>query len=139
MAEEIKDEETKGAESEGEVKKEGPKAEAGHEEKPLDKMTVLELREIAKEIPDVTGVTAMKKEQLVSIIKKHRGIEEEKPGQRKVAAKVALTVHELKHKIVILRADKKSVIEKHDRKKATVLRRRINRLKKRIRKTEKAA
>jgi len=139
MAEEIKDEETKGAESEGEVKKEGPKAEAGEEEKHLDKMTVLELREIAKEIPDVTGVTAMKKEQLVSIIKKHRGIEEEKPGQRKVAAKVALTVHELKHKIVILKADKKSVIEKHDRKKATVLRRRINRLKKRIRKTEKAA
>ncbi len=29
MAEEIKDEETKGAESEGEVKKESPKAEAG--------------------------------------------------------------------------------------------------------------
>jgi hypothetical protein len=139
MAEEIKDEETKGAESEGEVKEEGPKAGAGNEEKPLDKMTVLELREIAKEIPDVTGVTAMKKEQLLSIIKKHRGIEEEKPGQKKVAAKVALTVQELKHKIAILKADKRSVIEKHDRKKATVLRRRINRLKKRIRKTEKAA
>lgn len=138
MAEEIKDEETKGAEPEGGVKKEGPNAEAGQGEKPLDRMTVLELREIAKEIPDVTGVTAMKKEQLLSIIKKHRGIEEEKPGGKKVA-KVALTVHELKQKIVVLKADKRSVIEKHDRKKATVLRRRINRLKKRIRKTEKAA
>jgi len=138
MAEEIKDEETKGAESEGEVKEEGPKAEAGKEEKPLDKMTVLELREIAKEIPDVTGVTAMKKDQLLSIIKKHRGIEEEKPGGKKIA-KIALTVHELKHKISILKVDKKSVIEKHDRKKATILRRRINRLKKRIRKAEKAA
>jgi len=138
MAEEIKDEETKGK-SEGEVKEEGPKAEAGHGEKQLDKMTVLELREIAKEIPDVTGVTAMKKEQLLSIIKKHRGIEEEKPGQKKVVAKVALTVQELKHKIAILKADKRTIVEKHDRRKATVLRRRINRLKKRIRKTEKAA
>ncbi len=45
-------------------------------------MTVLELREIAKEIPDVTGVTAMKKDQLLLIIKKHRGIEEEKPGTK---------------------------------------------------------
>ena len=137
MAEEIKDEETKGK-SEGEVKEEGPKAEAGHGEKQLDKMTVLELREIAKEIPDVTGVTAMKKEQLLSIIKKHRGIEEEKPSGKKVA-KVALTVQELKHKIAILKADKRTIVEKHDRRKATVLRRRINRLKKRIRKTEKAA
>jgi hypothetical protein len=138
MAEEIKDEEVKAEGSEGEIKEEGSKTGAGKEEKPLDKMTVLELREIAKDIPDVTGVTAMKKDQLLSIIKKHRGIEEEKPGGKKVA-KIALTVHELKHKIAILKADKRSVIEKHDRKKATVLRRRINRLKKRIRKTEKAA
>jgi hypothetical protein len=139
MEEEIKDEEAKGAEAGEEVKKKDPKAEAGEEEKHLDKMTVLELREVAKEIPDVTGVTAMKKDQLLSIIKKHRGIEEEKPGQKKVAAKVALTVQELKNKITVLKADKKSVSEKHDRKMATVLRRRINRLKKRIRKTEKAA
>ena len=138
MAEEIKDEEVKVAEPEAEVKEEGPKAEADHGEKPLDKMTVLELREVAKEIHDVTGVTAMKKEQLLSIIKKHRGIEEEKPGGKKIA-RIALTVQELKHKIAILKADKRSVIEEHDRKKATVLRRRINRLKKRIRKTEKAA
>jgi hypothetical protein len=139
MEEEIKDEEAKGAEAGEEVKKKDPKAEAGEEEKHLDKMTVLELREIAKEIPDVSGVTAMKKDQLLSIIKKHRGIEEEKPGKKKVAAKVALTVKELKHKITVLKADKRSVIEKHDRKMTTVLRRRINRLKKRIRKTEKVA
>jgi len=139
MEEEIKDEEAKGVEAEEEVEKESPKTGAGEEEKHLDKMTVLELREIAKEIPGVSGVTAMKKDQLLSIIKKHRGIEDEKPGKRKVAEKVALTVQELKHKIVVLKADKKSVIEKHDRKMATVLRRRINRLKKRIRKTEKVA
>ena len=137
MAEEIKDEETN-EKSGGGGEKEGHKEEAIHGEKQLDKMTVLELREIAKEIPDVTGVTAMKKEQLISIIKKHRGIEEEKSGGKKVA-KVAFTVQELKHKIALLKADKRTIVEKHDRKKATVLRRRINRLKKRIRKTEKAA
>jgi protein-arginine kinase activator protein McsA len=137
MAEEIKDEETKGK-SEGGGEEEGHKAEVGHGEKQLDKMTVLELREIAKEIPDVTGVTAMKKDQLLSIIKKHRGIEEEKSSGKKVA-KVALTVQELKHKIALLKADKRTIVEEHDKKKATVLRRRINRLKKRIRKTEKAA
>jgi protein-arginine kinase activator protein McsA len=137
--EEIKDEEAKVEDTGEEVKEERPEAEAGEEEKHLDKMTVLELREIAKGIPGVSGVTAMKKDQLLSIIKKHRGIEDEKPGKKKVIAKVALTVQELKHKIAVLKADKKSVIEKHDRKIATVLRRRINRLKKRIRKTEKAA
>jgi len=123
---------------EEEIKKDEHKAE--HVEKhTLDKMTVIELREIAHEIPGVTGVTGMKKEHLLEIIKKHRGIEDDKPGKKKAIAKVALTVQELKNKIIAFKADKKAVIEKHDRKKATVLRRRINRLKKRIRKTEKKA
>ena len=110
-----------------------------HEEKPLDKMTVVELREIAKEIPDVTGVTGMKKDQLLEIIKKHRGIEDDKSAKKKVAAKVALSVDEMKHKIIALKADKKAYVEKHDKRMATILRRRIARLKKRIRKAEKKA
>jgi hypothetical protein len=118
------------------------KKEEHHEHKhhTLDKMTVGELREIAKEeIPGVEGVTGMKKEHLLEIIKKARGIEDEKPGKKKAEAKVALTVDEIKHKIIKLKADKKSLIEKHDKKMATILRRRIARLKKRIRKTEKKA
>jgi ABC-type uncharacterized transport system ATPase subunit len=44
-------------------------------EKPLDKMTVVELREVAKEeIPGITGVTGMKKDQLLEAIKEARGI-----------------------------------------------------------------
>lgn len=110
-----------------------------HKEKhTLDKMTVNELREIAKDIPGVTGVTGMKKEQLLEIVKKHRGIEDEKPAKKK-EAKVALTVDEMKHKIIKLKADKKEFVEKHDKRMATILRRRIARLKKRIRKTEKTA
>jgi len=121
-----------------EIKKEEHKPE--HEEKHhLEKMTVHELREIAKEIPGVTGVTGMKKEHLVEIIKKHRGIEDDKPVKHKAVAKVAMTVLELKHKIITFKADKKAAVEKHDRKRATILRRRINRLKKRIRKAEEQA
>jgi hypothetical protein len=115
------------------IKKDEHKNE--HIEK-LDKMTVLELREIAKEIPGVEGVTGMKKEQLLAIIKKDRGIEEDKPSKKKAIAKIALTVQELKHKINTFKVDKRVVIEEHNRKKATILRRRINRLKKRIRKAE---
>jgi len=123
-----------------EIKKDEHKT--GHEEKHhLEKMTVHELREIVKaEIPDITGVTGLKKEQLLDIIKKHRGIEDDSKHLKKhVAAKVALTVDQMKHKIIALKSDKNAVIERHDRKMATILRRRIARLKKRIRKTEKAA
>jgi hypothetical protein len=112
----------------------------GHDEKHhLEKMTVHELREIVKaEIPEETGVTGMKKEHLVEIIKKHRGIEDDKPVKHK-AGKVALTVDEIKHKIIKFKTDKKAAIEAHDKKRTTILRRRISRFKKRIRKAEKKA
>ncbi len=112
----------------------------GEKHHTLDKMTVHELRELVKEeLPDITGVTGMKKEHLLEIIKKHRGIEDDKPSKKKVEAKVALTVDQMKHKIIALKESKKEVTEKHDKKMATILRRRIARLKKRIRKTEKKA
>jgi hypothetical protein len=46
-------------------------------EKPLEKMTAKELREIALEIPEVEGVHAMKKEALLEAIRKSRGVEKE--------------------------------------------------------------
>ena len=45
------------------------KAEEKVDEKPLDKMTAPELREVAKQIPGVTGTSAMKKADLLSTIK----------------------------------------------------------------------
>jgi hypothetical protein len=51
------------------------KAEAT--EKPLEKMTVKALREIAKEIPEITGVHGMKKEELLVAINEIRGVKEE--------------------------------------------------------------
>ncbi len=108
-------------------------------EKPLDRMTAKELREIAREIPGVEGVHAMKKEQLLEIIKKARGIKEEAPvrkGEKEPAEKVSVVA--LKQKIMLLKQEKEAAREAKDRKKVDILRRRINRLKKRTRKATQA-
>ena len=104
--------------------------------KPLEKMTVKELKEVALEIPGVTGVTSMKKEDLLDIIKKDRGIEDEGPVQekKKKSTKPTASVKELKKKIVQFRLDKQEARKTKDRKKVDILRRRINRLKKQTRK-----
>ena len=62
-------------------------------EKPLDKMTVKELRDLAKESTDLTGVYGMNKPELVTEIKKARGIVEE------VSGKTNTTVREIKKKM----------------------------------------
>jgi cell division protein FtsX len=105
--------------------------------KPLEKMTVKELKEAALEIPGVTGVTAMKKEELLDIIKKDRGIEDEKPAHEK-KKKSTSSVKELKKKIVQFGLDKQKARKAKDRKKVDILRRRINRLKKQTRKMAQA-
>ena len=46
-------------------------------EKPLEKMTVKALREIGKEIPEITGVHGMKKEELIVAINEARGTKDE--------------------------------------------------------------
>ena len=51
-------------------------AEKEKKEKPLDKMTVKKLREIAKEIPEITGVHGMNKDELLAAIEKAKGIVE---------------------------------------------------------------
>ena len=91
--------------------------------KPLEKMTVKELKEVALEIPGVTGVTSMKKEELLDIIKKDRGIEDEKPAQekKKKSTKPTASVKELKKKIVQFRLDKQKAREAKDRKKVDIL------------------
>lgn len=133
--EETQEEEIKAEAAEEPVKAEEAKKDESQEEKPLEKMTAPELKEIAKQIPGVTGVTAMKKEDLIKLIKEFRGIVDEEP--KKEAAKAALDLKGIKEKIVSLKAEKKSSQEeKKNRKEINVLRRRINRLKKRARKAD---
>lgn len=139
MEEETKKEETQEDQTKEETVEESEKTEEiqkdeSQEEKPLEKMTAPELKEIAKQIPGATGVTAMKKADLISLIKKHRGIEEEEP-KKKGVVKGGANIKEIKQKIIILKADKREAQkEKKNKKEMNILRRRINRLKKRTRK-----
>ena len=110
------------------------------EDKPLEKMTVKDLKEIALEIPhdhDKVAVRDMKKDELVAFISETRGIVVEKPVKKKVpvkAKKVALTKAEIKQKIKTLKQDKKAAQGAKKKDKADILRRRINKLKKQSRK-----
>ena len=104
--------------------------------KPLVKMTAVELKEVAMEIPGAVGVTAMLKADLLSLIREYYGIEDEAAQKKKKAKKVKIkaTVKELKTKIIELRDKKIDVREAGDPKQINTLRRRLNRLKKQTRK-----
>ena len=111
------------------------KKEENQVEKPLDKMTVVELREVAKEeIPGIIGVTGMKKDQLLEAIKEARGIQDETPAKKKkkktAGPKKNMTVKDMKQEIVRLRAEREKLRQENDKKKLEIIRRRINRLKK---------
>ena len=126
-------------ESKEELKEENSeetKPEMPEFEKPLEKMTAPELKEVAKQIPGLTGVHAMKKADLLAVIKEYYGIEEEVPakGKKKKAEKKVASVKELKAKIIQLREKKQEARATKDRKNIEILRRRINRLKKQTRK-----
>jgi hypothetical protein len=104
-------------------------------EKPLERMTVKDLREIGKEIPGVQGVIAMKKEEIIPLLYEYMesvGIPFERPEKstRVKVPKVNLSKQELKKKAAALRAEKASMRAEGDLKKVGVLRRRVNRLKK---------
>lgn len=118
-------------------------------EKPLEKMTAKELREIALEIPEIEGVHAMKKEALLEAIRKSRGDEKEEPKEEKeevkkekriekkekrIEKKAEVSVGDLKKKIHEFKALKEKAVEKGDARMAKIYKRRINRLKKRTRK-----
>jgi len=99
-------------------------------EKPLEKLTAKELREIAFGIPEITGVHGMNKFELIKEIKKAKGIEEKK-GKTKSAS-----VRDLKAKIHELKKKRNEAIQAKDATKVSMLRRRIGKLKKKTRRTE---
>ncbi len=97
-------------------------------EKPLDKMTVKELREVALELPEITGVHGMNKAELLSKIKEVKGIAEE-PIQ-----KTSATVSQIKNQIKEFKTKRAAALQEKDAKMAAIYRRRISRLKKKSRK-----
>ena len=139
MEEEIKETETVEEKvKEEEVEEVQVQAAAPEDEKPLEKMTVIELREIAKGIPGIIGAVGMKKAELLATIKEYRGINDAAPVKKKKIEKTGLTSKELKGKIALLKETKKTAQKEKDKKKITTLRRRINRLKKQLRKVAQA-
>lgn len=95
--------------------------------KPLDKMTQKELRELCMEkIPMITGASGMEKDELLPAIKEVLGIEEEvvegNPYKDQILS--------IKKDIRDLRAKKE---ETESRKGREILRKKINKLKKRTR------
>jgi hypothetical protein len=97
-------------------------------EKPLDKMTVKELRDVAKEATDLTGVSGMNKPELISAIKKSKGIVEDAPGKNNTS------VREIKQKIRELKVVKASAANENNLRMAKIYKKRIVRLKKQTRK-----
>ncbi len=121
-------EDTQDKSSEPEQKSAQPeKKSPGAKQKPLEKMTVKELREMAKDIPQIVGVHGMKKEELIVEIKKAKGIADEP------LKKADATIAQLKQNIKALKIQRQAALKAKDKKKATIFRRRISRLKKRTR------
>lgn len=126
------------------------------QDKGLAEKTVKELREMAKELPDVTGIHAMKKEELLALLAGGGAAATgEAPAEAKAAPKTKakakgaakkaggkkvkeMTRVELKGKLKELRQGKDEA-KVTGKKAAAVLRRRINRLKKQSRRREAAA
>ncbi len=103
------------------------KDQSSEKEKPLEKMTATELRDTAKEIPEITGAHGMNKPELIAAIKKARGIEDKKPKRARGS------VRDIKRKIRKLRSQQTDAIDKKDKKMTMIYRRRISKLKKKSR------
>ncbi|VEN73104.1 Rho termination protein [Candidatus Desulfarcum epimagneticum] len=95
-------------------------------EKPLEKMTIKELKAVAVEIPEITGAHGMNKEELLEEIKKSRGIVEEKKESD-------VSVRQLKKDIRALREKRDEARKAREKKRVAFYRRRISRLKKKTR------
>lgn len=111
--------------------------ENAQEEKPLDKMTVKELRAVAA-VEEITGASGMKKDELLAAIKQAKGIVEKEPAPKKKKVKKKapagpMTVQQMKAKITELRTQQLELRKDGDRAKLKIMRRRLNRLKKKTR------
>lgn len=104
------------------------------EGKDFERMTVSDLREYAlKNHPDITGVHAMRKEELLKAIYQARG---ETPPEKKKAAEAKKVVDKatIKKKIRLLMAEKEKLLEDQKNRKALIhLRRKIKRLRRQTR------
>lgn len=109
----------------------GKNKEKETKEKPLDKMTAKELRELALSLEGIVGVHAMNKNELIAAIREVKGIIEAKQTGRKAD----VDVRSLKLKIKELKEKRSLAKEGGNNLLADAFRRRISNLKKRSRRT----
>ena len=102
----------------------------------LEKMTATELRDFAlQHHPDLTGVHAMKKEDLLEAIRKARGEAVPEKEKKKTAGKKKADKKELKKKIRLLKTERQKPLEQKDKKALSRMRKKIKRLKRLTQKT----
>jgi len=105
--------------------------------KPLDKMTAKELRElVVKQVPQITGASGLGKEELLVQLKEVLGIGGE---DGKKASPYKTKILSMKSKMRDLRAKRTAAAGDDERKQKEILRRKINKLKKRTRRLAKAS
>jgi hypothetical protein len=98
------------------------------EKKSLEKHTVKELREMALAVGGMSGVSAMKKEELIKAIKEAKGV-----PLKAVREKPVESIVDLKKKCRELRVKRDELKAKGDRLQALYIKRKISKLKKRTR------
>ncbi len=105
----------------------GKKEDKEKKEKPLEKMTAKELREMGLALGGVSGVHAMNKAELIAAIKEVKGIVDV------VTKKAAVDIRSIKEKIRTLKEKKLQAKESGNSKLVDSLRKRISNLKKKTR------
>jgi hypothetical protein len=105
--------------------------------KPLDKMTAKELRELVlKQIPQITGASGLGKDELLVQIKEVLGIGGEEGAK---VSPYKTKILSMKSKMRDLRTKRAETAGEGERKAKEILRRKINKLKKRTRRLAKAS
>ncbi len=107
----------------------GSKKEKQVKEKPLEKMTAKELRELALSIEGIVGVHAMNKAELIKDIKEARGIVDSSEKKR------SIDVRAVKSKIREIKAKHLEAKQEKNAKMVDAYRRKISNLKKKTRRT----
>jgi hypothetical protein len=106
----------------------------------LQKMTVAQLREEAKKIPDAKGLSGMKKDELVALIAGQSGGGGAAAAAVSTAKSTAMPTGtptgktEIKQRIQVLKQEKKAALAAEDKDRARVCNRQIHRFKHILRK-----
>ncbi|MBU1208156.1 MAG: transcription termination factor Rho [Proteobacteria bacterium] len=100
------------------------------EKKDLEKMTATELREfILQNYTDITGVHAMKKEELLLAIHKARGEVVKEAKKKKKVVKVKIDKKELKKQIRLLKTEREKFLQENNQNALAKVRKKLKKLK----------